>query len=359
MMYETMIITGGAGFIGSATAARLESWEGKIVAIDNMHPQVHLAANRPAALPDRVELIVADIRDRTMWDDVLADYRPSVILHFAAETGTAQSLTQSNRHASVNVVGTTQMLDAFMRAGLRPRHIVLSSSRAVYGEGAWRSRSGAIVYPQLRSHDQLERGEWDFAIEGAPAVPMPHRASEVFPNPSSIYGATKLAQEHVIKSWAAAMNVPATILRFQNVYGPGQSPFNPYTGIINLFHRTAYGGGAIEVYEDGQIGRDFVFIDDVVEAVCAAVSRPPEGLRLLDVGSGVPTTIADAARYIAALHGAPEPVICGKFRDGDVRWAVANVDDIEDQLKVRSQVEFLSTGAKLVGEWLVAEGLME
>jgi dTDP-L-rhamnose 4-epimerase len=180
-----------------------------------------------------------------------------------------------------------------------------------------------------------------------------------FPNPSSIYGATKLAQEHVIRAWAAAMEVPATVLRFQNVYGPGQSPFNPYTGIINLFHRIAYSGGAIEVYEDGQIGRDFVFIDDVVDAICAAIDRPPSGLRLLDVGSGVPTTIADAARHIAALHGAPEPVICGKFRDGDVRWAVADVDDLEAQLAVRAQTDFLSAGAEKVGDWLVAKGFMK
>jgi dTDP-L-rhamnose 4-epimerase len=358
MMQETMIITGGAGFIGCATAARL-AWEGKILAIDNMHPQVHITRDRPAALPERVELIVGDVRDGALWDDVLAKYMPSVVLHFAAETGTAQSLTESNRHASVNVVGTTQMLDAFTRAGALPDHIVLSSSRAVYGEGAWRKASGTVFYPSLRSHEQLDRGEWDVSAEGEIAVPMPHRASEIFPNPASIYGATKLAQEHVVKAWAAAMKVPATILRFQNVYGPGQSPFNPYTGIINLFHRVAYNGGAIEVYEDGQIGRDFVYIDDVADAVCAAVACRPDGLRLLDVGSGAPTTIVDAARHIAALHGAPEPVICGKFRDGDVRWAVANVDDLEAQLNVRARTDFLSTGAKVVGEWLIANGFMK
>lgn len=356
-MQQTMIITGGAGFIGCATAARL-GWKRKIVAIDNMHPQVHVSSDRPAALPDQVELIVGDVRDGDLWDRVLSEHTPSVVLHFAAETGTAQSLTESNRHASVNVVGTTQMLDAFTRAGTLPNHIVLSSSRAVYGEGAWRATSGAVFYPPLRSHEQLERGEWDVSVGGEVATPLAHHAREVFPNPSSIYGATKLAQEHVIKAWAAAMKVPATILRFQNVYGPGQSPFNPYTGIINLFHRIAYNGSTIEVYEDGEIGRDFVFIDDVADAVCAALARPPESLRLLDVGSGSPTTILDAARHIAALHGAPEPVVCGKFRDGDVRWAVANVDDLEAQLGVRAQIDFLSTGAKLVGEWLIAKGFM-
>ena len=357
-MQKTIIITGGAGFIGCATAARLKDWDGNIVAIDNMHPQVHVTAERPAALPERVELIVGDVCDSDLWDDVLAKHEPGVVVHFAAETGTAQSLTESTRHSSTNVVGTTQMLDACTRAGVLPDHILLSSSRAVYGEGAWRDATGATFYPPLRSHEQLVRGEWDIFVDGKVATPLPHHAAQMFPNPASIYGATKLAQEYVLKAWAAAMNVPATILRFQNVYGPGQSPFNPYTGIINLFHRIAFNGGAIEVYEDGQIGRDFVFIDDVVEAVCAAVARPPQDLRLLDVGSGTPTTIADAAHHIAALHNAPEPVICGKFRDGDVRWAVANVDDLEAQLGVRGSIGFLDTGAKLVGEWLIEKGFM-
>lgn len=352
-MQDTLIITGGAGFIGCAISARLAGWAGKIVAVDNMHPQVHLTPERPEALHENVELIVADVRDDAFWDRFLTNHRPSVVVHLAAETGTAQSLTESNRHASVNVVGTTQMLDAFTRAGMVPGHIVLSSSRAVYGEGAWRDQAGAVFYPSLRSHEQLERGEWDFA-----GTPLPHRAGETFPNPSSIYGATKLAQEHVIKAWAAAMKVPTSILRFQNVYGPGQSPFNPYTGIINLFHRIAFNGGTIEVYEDGMIGRDFVFIDDVADAVFASIEQPPSALRLLDVGAGKVTTILDAARHIAALHGAPEPVICGKFRDGDIRWAVSNADDLEAQFGVRAKVDFLSTGAKLVGDWLVAKGFM-
>ena len=158
-----------------------------------MHPQYRVRRIGPN-LPDRVELIVGDVRDSSLWDDVLAKYRPSVVLHFAAETGTGQSLTEANRHASVNVVGTAQMLDAFTRAGV-PDHIVLSSSRAVYGEGAWRNASGEVFYPLVRSHEQLERNEWDFVSEGRVATaPLPHRASEIFPNPSSIYGATELTR---------------------------------------------------------------------------------------------------------------------------------------------------------------------
>lgn len=357
-LQETIIITGGAGFIGCAVAKRLVGTGQKVVAIDNMHPQVHRSPGRPEALPDDVELIVADVCDADFWDRFLASNRPTTILHFAAETGTAQSLSESNRHAMVNVVGTTQMLDAFSRAGILPKHIVLSSSRAVYGEGAWSCGGGERFYPAVRTHQQLERGEWDFSRDGQPATPLVHRAADTMPNPSSIYGATKLAQEHIIKAWCAAMGIPASILRFQNVYGPGQSPFNPYTGIINLFHRQAYAGQAIQVYEDGEIGRDFVFIDDVADAVAAAVNHPPETLRTLDVGSGKATTILAAARHIAELHNAPEPVVCGKFRDGDIRWAVACPADLAADLGITATVDFLGHGARVVGEWLESKGFI-
>lgn len=358
-MQKVTVLTGGAGFIGCAVAAKLiDGGCNKIVAIDNMHPQIHKTPGRPEVMPDEVELIVADVCDAAAWDKFLAEYDPATVIHLAAETGTAQSLSESNRHAMVNVVGTTQMLDAFSRAGKMPDQIILSSSRAVYGEGAWASAKGEVFYPGARSHRQLAQAEWTFECDGMPARPTAHRAGTVFPNPSSIYGATKLAQENIILAWCGAMNVPASILRFQNVYGPGQSPFNPYTGIINIFHRVAYAGGAIEVYEDGDIGRDFVFIDDVANAVVAALRNPPVTSRSLDVGSGSATTILAAAKGIAALHGAPEPVICGKFRDGDIRWAVAETSDLERELGVRAQVDFLHEGARLVGDWLALKGHM-
>lgn len=358
-MNDIILITGGAGFIGCAVSQKLLGQGYRVIAVDNLHPQIHPTQKRPEALHPDVELVIADVCDADFWDGFLADKRPHTVVHLAAETGTSQSLTESNRHAMVNVVGTTQMLDAFTRHEAIPQAIVLSSSRAVYGEGMWRTQDGQGFYPDVRSHQQLSRAEWDFSRAGQKAEPLPHRASEVMPNPSSIYGSTKLAQEHIIKSWCAAMQVSASILRFQNVYGPGQSPFNPYTGIINLFHRAAYAKQPIQVYEDGVIGRDFVYIDDVADSVIASIFTPAESLRILDVGSGNVTTIFEAATLIAALHGAPEPVICGKFRDGDIRWAVADADPLAEELGVRAKVDFASDGARLVGEWLLDKGYME
>lgn len=358
-MSNIILITGGAGFIGCAVSRKLVGQGYKIIAVDNLHPQIHPTLERPEALHPDVELIVADVCDPDFWNDFLTDHYPHTVVHLAAETGTSQSLTESNRHAMVNVVGTTQMLDAFTRHNAIPKAIVLSSSRAVYGEGMWQGQDGRSFYPEVRSHQQLVRSEWDFSRDGHQANPLPHRAAEVMPNPSSIYGATKLAQEHIIKAWCAAMQVPASILRFQNVYGPGQSPFNPYTGIINLFHRVAYAKQPIQVYEDGEIGRDFVYIDDVADSVVGSIMTPPDTMRLLDVGSGRATTILQAARLIASLHLAPDPEICGKFRDGDIRWAVADVELLEADLGVRAKVDFASDGAKLVGDWLLSKGYME
>lgn len=358
-MTKTTILTGGAGFIGSRVAAGLANGDDRIVAIDNMHPQVHKSADRPSNLPENVELIVADVTDADFWDRFLANCTLGTVVHLAAETGTGQSLTESNRHAMVNVVGTTQMLDAFARNKCIPEHLILTSSRAVYGEGAWRSASGEVFYPGLREHSALEDHKWDiFDSAGIPASPLAHRALNTFPKPSSVYGATKLAQEQIISCWASAMGVAATIFRFQNVYGPGQSPFNPYTGIITLFHRIASSGGTIEVYEDGQVGRDFVYIDDVVASCLAAVKDKPSGTRYLDVGTGVATTIIQAAEIIAALYSAPPPQISGKFRDGDIRWAIADTEDLERALGVRCTTEFASLGASQVGQWLKAEKII-
>ena len=355
-MQPCILITGGAGFIGCEIAQRLAGDGRQIVAVDNLLPQIHPLQTRPAALPDAVRLEVADIRDPAFWDEFLKAYRPEVVYHLAAETGTGQSLLASERHASVNVLGLAVTLDALARHEAFPRQIVLSSSRAIYGEGAWSDGISAPFYPGLRPHDMLALGQWDFTgPSGLPARPLPHDAATTVANPTSIYGATKLAQEHILKSWAGAMSVRLSILRFQNVYGPGQSPFNPYTGIITLFHRQARAGMAIDVYEDGNIGRDFVFISDVADACVRILRDAAPMLETIDIGSGVVTTIREAADVIAAYHGAPAPQVSGKFRDGDVRWAVADLAGAAAAIGYASRVSF-EEGSRAVAEWLLANG---
>ncbi len=269
-MSTSVLITGGAGFIGCALARRLVTAGYEVAVMDALHPQVH-AFGRPAGLPASVLLLTGDVTHAPDWEAVLRLVRPEQVVHLAAETGTGQSLSEATRHGSVNVVGTTQLLDALTRAGLVPHQLVLASSRAVYGEGAWRSGRTSFS-PGPRTHAQLAAGLWDpRGADGGAAVPLPSSSRRTEAHPTSIYAATKLAQEHMLLAWAAAHGSALSVLRLQNVYGPGQSLTNPYTGIVSLFARLARARRPLEVYEDGRIVRDFVFIEDVVDALAAAV----------------------------------------------------------------------------------------
>lgn len=316
MSGSTCIVTGGAGFIGCAISHYLVPLFERCIVIDSLHPQIHSTQIRPHGLHAGAELVVGDVTNVEIWNEVLSNAQPDCVIHLAAETGTGQSLHEATRHAMVNVVGTTAMIDAFNRKSRIPQHILLASSRATYGEGAW-ARDGNIFYPGQRSLSQLKSHEWDFT--GAEHIPV--KAGVTLTQPTSIYGATKLAQETTLAAWATAFDVSLSILRFQNVYGPGQSLINSYTGIVSLFARLAREGRSIPLYEDGKMIRDFVFIDDVAAAINAAVVQPLPGSRRLDVGSGTPSTLQKVAELISARYNAPEPHVNAMFRLGDVRHA--------------------------------------
>jgi dTDP-L-rhamnose 4-epimerase len=321
-----VLVTGGAGFIGCALSQKLVPEVAAFRVIDNLHPQVHPTRERPGALHPGAELIVADVTEAETWDRALSGFTPDIVVHLAAETGTGQSLAEASRHGLVNVVGTTRLTDALGRHQIVPNHLLLASSRAIYGEGCWKDAAGKAVHPGLRKRARLERGEWDF-----PGLRyQPASAAATRPSPTSVYGATKLAQEHILQAWATALKVPLSILRFQNVYGPGQSLTNSYTGIVALFSRIAREGGSIPLYEDGAMVRDFVFIDDIAEAIVAALRRP--STRVCDVGSGRNVTVSEMASLVAARYGARAPHVCGKFRDGDVRHASCDLEPTLSEL---------------------------
>jgi len=351
MSHGTCLVTGGAGFIGCAVSGSLTQYFDKVVALDNLHPQVHSQQQRPVALDRRVELVVGDVTDAGAWDTLLENLAPTVIIHLAAETGTGQSLLEASRHAHVNVTGTATMLDALARHQRIPERIVLTSSRAIYGEGAWReAEHDAIVYPGQRTREQLERKEWDFPN----LEPLPFSAETTEPRPISVYGATKLTQEHVLQAWACALGVDAVVLRLQNVYGPGQSLHNPYTGICSLFAQLARDGESIPVYEDGRIVRDFVYVGDVVAAIMAALRIEKPSATAYDIGSGTPTTIAKLAAVIAQIYGAPTPTVTGEFRHGDVRHAACTIDRAVADLCWQPHVR-LNEGVRRLCAWIDGE----
>ena len=350
MKRHSCLVTGGAGFIGCALSHKIASEFETVIALDNLHPQIHATKTRPAALHSGGELVVGDVCDPSTWNQLLGRFSPEVVIHLAAETGTEQSLVEATRHAYTNVVGTAVMLDALLRHKAIPRRLVLASSRATYGEGAWRSHgSEEVFYPGPRSLEQLAEGRWDF--DGRPVA---MEARTVRAAPVSVYGATKLAQENVLSSWANAVGSEYVILRLQNVFGPGQSLINSYTGIVSHFCQIARRKESIPLYEDGSMQRDFIFIDDVVAAFLGAIHTEEISGEIFDIGSGVSSTLELLAKEISSLYSAPSPRIVGKYRFGDVRHAFC--DPAYARAKLGWQSKFtLHQGLMALTEWFEAE----
>ena len=311
--------------------------------MDVLHPQVH-GEGAAIDLPPSVRLLTGDVTHAPDIDTVLRLTRPSQIVHLAAETGTAQSLSEATRHSSVNVVGTTQLLDALSRAALVPDQFVLASSRAVYGEGPWRSGS-QVFYPHPRSHAQLLASIWDpQGLTDNPAVPLPSCAGRTEPRPTNIYAATKLAQEHILAAVGGGSRHQAERASLAECVRAGSVADEFVHRHRRSFRAIGPQQRTLEVYEDGRIVRDFVYIDDVVDALFAAIERPAAEPRCLDIGSGISTTIHELAKKIAAICDAPEPVIVGKFRDGDVRAAKCDIEPATKELEWRP-------------EWTLEDGL--
>lgn len=357
-MAKTILITGGAGFIGCNTITYIRENskdEVNFAVFDNLHPQVHRTKGWPADLPTDVQFFTGDVSSAENWDTVLKLLQPDIIIHLAAETGTGQSLTEASRHGRVNVVGTTEMLDALHRHSIKPEHIILASSRAVYGDGMWKSKkSGELFSVGTRTHGDLEKQVWDYVdADGGEAAPVASRADTTFPRPTNVYAATKLAQEQICRAWCTAFEVPLTILRFQNVYGPGQALENSYTGIVALFSKLAYEKQAIKVYEDGEIIRDYVYVLDVSQAIHKSILTPPAigDDRVLDVGSGDATTVYEIAKKIATIAGSPEPTITGAYRDGDVRAASCDISVTTETIGYQPEWP-LDRGLAALYEWV-------
>ena len=311
--------------------AKLVPQVDEVVLLDVLHPDVHGDPPRETEIPG-CRLVRGDVTSPETWDELLSEFSPTAIVHLAAETGTGISLSQATRHGHVNVVGTTTMLDALFRSSHRPTHIVIASSRAVYGEGRWKS-GDRTYYAEPRTHEDLTNSQWDPpSPNGDPAVALPSQASHTEPRPTNIYAATKLAQEHVLTAWTAATGTALSVLRLQNVYGPGQSLINSYTGILALFSRLAVSHDQIDLYEDGCALRDFVHIGDVAQALVRALNAPPERRRVLDIGSGTASTLASVAEIMVAQEDAPEPIVSGRFREGDVRAASCDVTAAKQEI---------------------------
>lgn len=328
-MEDGCLITGGAGFIGRRLAARLAARQ-RVVVFDSLHPQVHGDLPDLVQFPRGVTFIRGDVRDRADLRSALVRYKPRLIYHLAAETGTGQSFDEIGRYCEVNVLGTSNLIDAIRATEGLVARVVLASSRAVYGEGPYADEAGRVRLAAPRKHAAMASGDFLVRAEsgGSALSSVPSRA-EYGVAPTSIYGSTKLMQEYLLQQASVGSSWTTSILRFQNVYGPGQSLRNPYTGVLSIFCGKLAAGEDIEVFEDGQIVRDFVFVDDVVSAMVAAgsadLATPAE---TIDIGSGTSSTILDVAQTLLR-HYAPsrsKVFVSGRFRTGDIRAATASIE---------------------------------
>ncbi|WP_166789466.1 NAD(P)-dependent oxidoreductase [Cryobacterium sp. TMS1-20-1] len=328
-----VLITGGLGFIGTKVIERLRPND-DIIVVDNLHPQVHLDRTAVDLLPPKVTFIEGDVTDFATMRAV-ASHKPTIVLHLAAETGTGQSLLESRRHANVNVNGTATLLDAMSAESWVPERFVLTSSRAVYGEGKWTSsETGEAHYAEPRSGERLQNRLWNpTGPEGEELdAPVANKIGDVDARPTNVYAATKLAQENMAHAWCTSFGVPLSILRLQNVYGSGQAIKNPYTGVLTFMARQALTGAPINVYEDGGIVRDFVNVMDVADAIVASMSLTTGVSLRADVGSGAAVTLLEIAQLLADLSDSRAPFTSAEFRLGDVRAAFADLTEAKKEL---------------------------
>jgi dTDP-L-rhamnose 4-epimerase len=355
MRYGKVLITGGLGFIGRHVAELLVEQGRHVLLFDNLNPQTHGAVPDMAGLAllhhPWVETYRGDVRRSADWEAVLPEVRQ--IVHLAAETGTAQSMYEISRYTETNVNGTAGLLDYLANHRHNVDKVILASSRAVYGEGAYYCRQCALVYPSMRTEDMLESGQWEPQCPGCDASAEPAATPEdANLAPASIYAATKRAQEDLVRIATQALGIPAVILRMQNVYGEGQSLKNPYTGILSIFSNQLRLGKALQLFEDGQESRDFVHVSDVARAVVLTLSSEAANGRTLNVGSGCATTIEQIALLLHEHFGGKErPVISGQYRLGDVRHALADLTEIRLRFGFEPRVS-LEAGLDRFAEWV-------
>jgi dTDP-L-rhamnose 4-epimerase len=319
-----ILITGGAGFIGSHLADALLERGDDVTLLDSLHPQIHGPESKPPAyLAANARLVVGDVRSESVLAPLVAE--ADVVVHLAAHTGVGQSMYQAREYLEVNTVGTAALLEQIVRHRHDTR-VVVASSRAVYGEGAYRCRSCGPVSPDGREPASLALGEFELPCPNCSDALLPAPTHEGEPTrPQSVYALSKLDQERLALLFGKVYPVPIVALRYFNVYGPRQSLRNPYTGVVAAFATRALNGRPPEVYEDGRESRDFVHVADVVRATVAAIDSPDAPGAVFNVGHGTALTLYEVASLVATALAGPEPVVTGHYRLGDIRHSLADI----------------------------------
>jgi dTDP-L-rhamnose 4-epimerase len=352
---ENVLITGGAGFIGSKLSLSLLEKGHKVTVLDNLSTQIHGENYKHSPLynsiKDKVNFIRGDVRNLSDWKKALVGQ--NIIVHLAAETGTGQSMYEISKYVEVNISGTSHLLDFMANESHEIKKVVIASSRAIYGEGKYECSEHGFVFPESRNEKDMENGQFE---------PVCSRCNKILDlvatdeqskiNPCSIYGITKYNQEQMVLVACKSLGVDATALRFQNVYGPGQSLSNPYTGILSIFSTRILNNNPINIFEDGLESRDFVYIDDVVDGTILAMFNNNSSSSTYNIGSGKSTSVSMVANFLKSAYNSDVDIqISGDFRIGDIRHNKADITKAKKVLGFEPKIMF-EQGVELFSNWV-------
>lgn len=361
MAQKKILITGGAGFIGSNLALVLVEKGYTVTILDNLSPQIH--GNDPdttsvlyQSIKGKTTFINGSVTNRGDWNKAIADNE--VIVHLAAETGTGQSMYQISNYTETNIGGTALLLDLLANSKTNVQKVVVASSRAIYGEGKYISGNLGAVYPAHRNDEEMRKENFEVTYPGS-NTPLTLVATDEDSkiHPSSVYGITKQNQEQMVMVVCKAIGIAPVAFRYQNVYGPGQSLSNPYTGILSIFSTLIRNNKPVNIFEDGKESRDFVYIDDVVMATVLGIEKEEANGEVFNVGTGVATSVLEVASELIKNYNSDVPVkISGNYRIGDIRHNYADISKIEKLLGFKPLVSF-EAGVGRFTDWVKGQEL--
>lgn len=360
---KNVLISGGAGFIGSNLALSLISKGYEVTVLDNLSPQIH--GNDPEktstlynSIKGKVHFIKGTVTSREDWINAIEGV--DSIVHLAAETGTGQSMYEIQKYTEVNIGGTSLLLDILTNSKHSVKKVVVAASRAIYGEGRYYSKEKGFVYPLSRTDEYMAKGEFECKYEGCSApLELVGTDEDSKIHPTSVYGITKQVQEQLVMCVCPTIGIDPVAFRYQNVYGPGQSLSNPYTGILSIFSTRIKNGNPINIFEDGNESRDFVYIEDVVDATVLGLEKDSANGHSFNVGTGVATDVMTVATTLIEKYGVDVPVtISGNYRSGDIRHNFADISKINSLLGFVPRWNF-SDGIGQFAKWVNEQEVQE
>lgn len=359
---KKILITGGAGFIGSNLALKLIDKGYHVTVLDNLSPQIH--GQNPAetsplylSIKDKVKFILGTVTSEEDWKKAIEGQ--DAIVHYAAETGTGQSMYEVKKYIDININGTALLLDLLVNTKHSIKKVVVASSRSIYGEGKYISQELGVVYPTQRTADYMDQKDFEVKYPGSSALTLVGTDETSKIDPSSVYGITKQNQEQMVLTVCQTIGIAGVAFRYQNVYGPGQSLKNPYTGILSIFSTQIKNGNKINIFEDGKESRDFVFIDDIVDATILGLEKEEANNQVFNVGTGVATNVLEVANGLVKNYGVDVPiVVSGNYRLGDIRHNYADLTKINTLLGFEPKVTF-EKGLKKFTDWVNTQEVQE